>query len=201
MAGRHLIRAVVPAVLTVALAVPAAPAGASGGDDATASVPADGAALSAAPTQVELTFSRAPVAARSHLAVVTEDGRRVNRSDTPTAAGRRLVQAVSIQRPGVFTIAYHVEFADGGEAQGSRRFSVGTGAPPPAAPVPAAAVSEHQHGVDPVSAVLLVVDGLVVLGAVAMLLRTRRPRHAGPNPSVPPGPPAAHPGPGIRPVP
>ncbi|MFG3691275.1 copper resistance CopC family protein [Micromonospora sp. NPDC047740] len=190
-------------MLTVALAVPAAPAAASGGDDATASVPADGAALPAAPTQVELTFSRPPVAARSHLAVVTEDGRRVNPSDTPTAAGRRLVQAVSIQRPGVFTIAYHVEFADGGEAQGSRRFSVGTGAPPPAAPVPAeaAAVSEHQHGVDPVSAVLLVVDGLVVLGAVTMLLRTRRPRHAGPDPSALPGPSATHPGPGIRPVP
>ncbi|MEU8264657.1 copper resistance CopC family protein [Micromonospora sp. NPDC048999] len=162
----------------LALAAPAAPAAASGGDDPTASVPADGAALTTAPAQVELAFSRAPVAARSHLAVIGEDGRRVNRSDTPTATGHRLVQAVSIQQPGVFTLAYHVEFADGGQTQGIRRFSVGTGAPPPAGGVPAeaAAVSGHQHDVDPVSAVLLVIDGLVVLGALGMLLRTRRPR-------------------------
>jgi hypothetical protein len=98
-----------------------------------------------------------------------------------------------------------VVFTDGQELTGTLRCSVGTraAAGPGAARRPltvdaatdadaaakaeaagnaeAAGGSAHQHGVDPVSAALLAVDGVVALAVVVLLLR--RPR---PQPSRPP---------------
>jgi methionine-rich copper-binding protein CopC len=151
----------VPFVAGLVLLLAPAPATA-----ATVSDPADGAALAAAPRQVVLTFTRAPVAETSHVSVLSSDGRPVGGSARPVRAGLSLTQPVGIVRAGDFTIVYSVEFADGGREQGTRRFSVlaGTGGH-----------AEHTaHGVDPVSAALLVVDGLVVL-VVVFLLILRRP--------------------------
>jgi hypothetical protein len=64
----------------------------------------------------------------------------------------------------------------GEEPTGQVRFSVGTGARPSTEDAPAAGA--HQHGPDPLSATLLVVDAVVLVGAVLMLKRPsfRRPR-------------------------
>jgi len=149
------------------LLTPAAAAAAPQSSD-----PADGAALDDAPSRITLTFTREPDPDESHVTVLGGDGQSVGNTDRPARDGLSLNQPVTIQQPGDFTIVYHVVFADGGQEQGSRRFSVGTGAAPdPAAAPPAAA---HAHSVDPVSATLLVIDGLVVIVAV-FLLMTRRP--------------------------
>ena len=154
----------------LAVVGPAAPASAQ--DAGPVSAPADRAALGTAPPQVTLTFSRPPDAAQSHVAVLAADGSQVNRADSPVRSGDSLIQPVAIRGPGDFTIVYHVVFTDGGDVEGSRRFSVGTGVPPnTSAAVPAVA---HDHGVDPVSAVLLLIDGAVALGVLFLLL-IRRP--------------------------
>jgi hypothetical protein len=43
----------------------------------------------------------------------------------------------------------------------------------------AAPVSEHEHGIDPVSAGLLLADGITVLAVVVLLMR--RPRRSAPS--------------------
>ncbi|MEU3457598.1 copper resistance protein CopC [Micromonospora sp. NPDC006766] len=138
---------------------------------ATVSDPADGAALAAAPRQVTLTFTREPVAEASQVSVLSGDGRLVGGSARPVRAGLSLIQPVGIARAGNFTIVYSVEFSDGGQEQGTRRFRVLTD---PALGGTDAHAGHSSHSVDPVSAALLVVDGLVVL-VVAFLLILRRP--------------------------
>ncbi len=133
---------------------------------ATTSNPADGAALSTAPPQVTLTFGRVPVADDSHVTVLAGDGRPVAEPARPVRSGLSLSQPVGIDRAGDYTIVYRVAFAGGGQEQGTRRFSVTAGADPHAA--------HTGHGVDPVGATLLAIDGLVVL-VVVFLLLIRRP--------------------------
>ncbi len=87
-----------------------------------------------------------------------------------------------IETPGDFTVAYHVEFRDGGETRGFLRFSVGTGIAPASATgaierAATAALNQHRHQIDPVSAVVLVIDAAVVL-AVLLLLLVTRPKQA-----------------------
>lgn len=151
-----------------------------------ASSPRAQAVLTSAPTAVELVFSTTPVLDSSHVAVFGPDGGTVSTGELRRGTGPALRQPLAIRGTGDFTVAYHVEFEGGGQATGQLRFSVGTGAAPQAADRAAAdaaasAVAAHGHGVDPVSAVLLVVDGLVVLGVVAMLY-LRRPSRPGPPP-------------------
>ncbi|MFF0097847.1 copper resistance protein CopC [Micromonospora sp. NPDC005257] len=138
---------------------------------ATVSDPADGAALAAAPRQVTLTFTHAPVAETSQVRVLSGDGRPVNGPGRPVGAGFSLTQPVGIERAGDFTIVYSVTFADGGQEQGTRHFRVLTD---PAADDSGAHAGHGGHDVDPVSATLLVIDGLVVL-VVVFLLVVRRP--------------------------
>lgn len=161
----------VPALLAAVLilGVPAAPAAAREG--APVSVPADGSALPAAPAQVQLTFDRRPDTGESHLVVLDDDNREVSPYRDPTGVGNSLIQGVRIDRAGNFTVVYHVVFTDGADEQGSLRFSVGLGVPPPKL----ATAAGHGHGIDPASAVLLALDGAVVLGVVLLLL-ARRPR-------------------------
>ncbi|WBB80682.1 copper resistance protein CopC [Micromonospora sp. WMMD882] len=171
-------RRVAVLALAVAALSPATAAEGAVGADLTASVPPAQAVLTAAPREVTLTFSAVPDVDRSHLAVVDERGRRVSSPDEPTLRGATLSQSVEIVDSGVFTIVYHVEFTDGAETDGWRRFSVGTGRVPP---TPSQAerdanadlVTSHQHGVDPISAVLLVVNALVIAGVVVLLRLTR----------------------------
>jgi methionine-rich copper-binding protein CopC len=139
----------------------------------TTSNPTDGAALAAAPAQVTLTFGREPVAGESHVTVLAGDGRPVAEPARPVRAGLSLSQPVGIDQAGDYTIVYRVVFAGGGQEQGTRRFSVTT-ADTATGTVTDPHAAHTGHGVDPVGATLLVIDGLVVL-VVVFLLMIRRP--------------------------
>jgi len=169
---RVLRRVVIVATLVAGtVAVPATSAARGG---MTGSNPADQAILAAAPAIVELTFSNPPDVGLAHVSVADGSGSQVNSGALSGGAGRSLRQPVSIRTTGDVTVIYHVPLRGGGTVQGVIRFSVGTGLPP--APVAAAATppAGHGHGVDPLSAVLLVLDGLVALGVVVLLLRKPR---------------------------
>jgi hypothetical protein len=55
-----------------------------------------------------------------------------------------------------------------------------TSTDPAAGNAEVAAGSAHQHGVDPVSAALLAIDGVVALAVVVLLLRRPPPQPSGP---------------------
>jgi methionine-rich copper-binding protein CopC len=165
----------------LAAVVVATPAPGRADDGALVSaVPADGAAVADAPSAVRLTFNRAPDVARSHVGVADDTSALLGTGGL-TLDGRSLRQPVRSAARGTVVVAYHVEFADGTEVTGSIRFSVGTGVPPaPAAgeaqrAAESAADAGHGHGIDTLSAVLLVVDLGVLLVVLALLmLRPRR---------------------------
>jgi methionine-rich copper-binding protein CopC len=163
-----------PAILALAAVILTVTAAgcATGPDDLTASNPPGQAALATAPPAVELTFSAPPTVDLSHISVLDESGRIVNSGALTRHGTGTLRQPVAIQAPGILTVAYHVIFADGTDTQGSMRFSVGTGTAPP--PLNAAPAAHAEHTVDPLSAVLLIVDAIVVLTVAVLLLR--RPR-------------------------
>ncbi len=150
-----------------------APAAAVAQDGLVASDPDDRAVLTAGPRGVRLAFSSAPIAADSHVWVVDDAGSAATAGPLSIAPGKALWQPIAVHAPSDVTVAYHVAFEGGGEASGILRFSVGTGRPPaPARAGPPA--DPHAHGIDPASALLLAVDGLVALGVLA-LLWLRRP--------------------------
>jgi methionine-rich copper-binding protein CopC len=154
-----------PALSAAALSPPAA------------SVPADDAVLPAMPASVRVTFDREPVAAGSYLSVLDPDGSRITLSSTPAVEGHTISQPTSSRRTGVFAIVYHVVFTDGGREGGLRHFTVDPAAPPSGGTHAHGPGQSHGHSVDPLSAALLVADGLVVLGAVVLLMfRRRHPR-------------------------
>lgn len=170
------LRAAVVATITVVL-VWLTPAAAEAGPGLVTSDPAEGAALAGAPAAVLLTFSSAPDPALSHVAARDDAGHDVGSGTAVRAGGTGLRLTVAITAAGDYTVAFHVVFDDGHDATGFVRFSVGTGvAPSGPAPVAAAEAPHtgHEHGVDSVSAVLLIADLLVVIAVPAMLLRTRR---------------------------
>ncbi|GAB3834664.1 hypothetical protein GCM10027610_030700 [Dactylosporangium cerinum] len=136
--------------------------------------PADGAALSTPPDRIELSMSGAPDPALSHLSVRDGGGAEVAGGDL-TAAGHVLRRPVTVQGVGDFTVTYHVVLSNGEEAVGQLSFSVGTGAPPAARPANAAPET-HQHGIDPLNAILLIVDGAVVFGVLLLLISRPGPR-------------------------
>ncbi|MFI5929089.1 copper resistance protein CopC [Micromonospora sp. NPDC051543] len=167
-------------LLACVLATTAAPGAvvAAAPDPLSGSDPPAQSALSAPPRAVRLTFVDRVDAGLSHAVVLAADGTDVG-SGAVTVDGHTLRLPVDITGNGDFTIAYHVEFDLGGESTGTVRFSVGTGlAPAPAPPAVqravAQAVTSHGHSVDPVSATLLVIDGLAV-AVVLALLYLRRP--------------------------
>jgi methionine-rich copper-binding protein CopC len=176
-------------LLGISAGFPAAPAWA--GDGLAGSSPAAGTALRSAPVEVALTFAGVPDVALSHITVLADGGARVNAGDLRRGPARTLTQPVSIDGPGDFTVAYHVEFSGGGKSTGSLRFSVGTGVAPPAPDLAARratadALTAHEHGVDPLSAGLLVLNAVVVLTALG-LLYLRRPYPLPPTPGPAPG--------------
>jgi methionine-rich copper-binding protein CopC len=140
------------------------------GDLAT-TTPADGATLATAPTEVDLGFTAA--VEEFHVAVRDASGRPVTVGRADRVAPDRLRQPVSIAAPGEVTVTYHVTFAGGGTLTGTVRFGVGVAVAPGDAP---AVADSHEHDVDPLSAVLLVLDGAVALGAVLLLMFRPRPR-------------------------
>jgi methionine-rich copper-binding protein CopC len=146
----------------------------------TATSPGNGAALATAPAAVELSVSAAPDPNNSHLAVVDSSGTRMV-SGPLWISGQTLRQPMTIPHAGNYTVAYHVGLVDGGQLSGAWHFSIGTGIAPPALDDAArqastAAVAGHNHSVDPISAGLLGLDGVVLFGVVALLVRRRTPR-------------------------
>lgn len=84
--------------------------------------------------------------------------------------------------------------AAGAKLIGGLRFGVGASDAPSSAGDAAEPTHVHVHGADPVSAALLVVDGLVALTVIVLLVRRPRPRRAAGR-SAPrrPRQPAKHP--------
>jgi methionine-rich copper-binding protein CopC len=168
------------AVLVLVLSVPGA-ARADGG--LLTADPATGSVLVTAPTSVTLEFSAEIWLTESHLAVLDQAGKSVSNEVAAPVGERRLRVPVRLAEAGDFTVAYHVAFLDGTSVTGAHRFSYGTGqAPAPLDPaasrLAAEAVSAHAHSIDGLSATLLVVDGLVLLGVVMLLVlrpRDKRP--------------------------
>ena len=166
------------AVLAVVLAVVLANGPRAGGRAAVRSTsPADGATLARAPTEVALSFTGPVDQSRSHIVVMDGSGAASVRSAgalRQTAPGR-LSQPITVTAAGEVTVAYHVTFTDGAELAGSLRFTAQSGAAA-GQPAPApASTSAHQHDIDPVSAGLLVVDGIAVLAVVVLLMRRPAP--------------------------
>ena len=143
--------------------------------------PADRATVTEAPSDIELIFTTAVDPRRSHLTVVRGTGPAVTSGGPRLVAPERLRQPVHVPAAGEVTIAYHVTSAAGAEAAGVLRFSAraGTPAAPGAGPPSAVPVNGgeagHEHGVDPVSAGLLVLDGLVAVSVVVLLAARPRP--------------------------
>jgi methionine-rich copper-binding protein CopC len=159
--------AALPAVLP-------APAAGSAAGGLQSSTPADGAVLSTAPSAVELTFASDPDLGRSHVTAHGADGQQLDAGSLVRAGTGSVRLPVTRPARGTVVVVYHAVLAGGEEPTGQVRFSVGTGAPPSTADAPAT----HQHGPDPLSATLLVLDAVVLVGAVLMLKRPsfRRPR-------------------------
>lgn len=170
MARRYVVAAAVLAL--TAAGVVALFAVAPAGPAVVSAVPAEGASLASPPDAVELAVSVRPDSGRSHMSVVDGFGAPVPVGTLAGVGTYRLRLPVTIVGQGTFTVVYHVELAGGGELAGSWRF--GIGATPAGGPAPESAA--HGHGVDPVGATLLVVDGLVVIGVIALLLRRRARR-------------------------
>jgi hypothetical protein len=145
--------------------------------------------LAVAPTSVELSFAAPPLVDSSHVSVQDQQGSSVDSGPLAGAGENRLRRPVAIRAAGGFTVAYHVVFADGTTTVGVVRFSVGAGTRPPQAPP--GGEGGHEHGIDPLSALLLLADAAVVVAVGALLLRGPRRPAADPSPTDPPGPVAS----------
>ncbi|MGX6601996.1 copper resistance CopC family protein [Micromonosporaceae bacterium Da 78-11] len=156
--------------------------------------PVDGAALAQPPARVTVDFGRPVDPELTHVGVTGGSGTEVSAGEPYVQAG--LVEVpVTVTGRGDVTVAYHVTFTDGAGQVGAYRFSVGTGVVPAALSVGAgrraAADLPHSHGIDPVGATLLVVDAVVLAGALLLLrLRprdgSRAPMRLGPELSARP---------------
>lgn len=146
--------------------------------------PADQATLVQAPAEIDLAFTDPVDLSLTHLSVVDRSGTAVTAGQPRLITPERLRQQVRTTDAGEVTVAYHVAFVNAGELAGVIRFSIGeagahratAGGPSAARTQDAAAEANHQHGVDPVSAVLLVLDGLAVVCVIALLRLRPRPR-------------------------
>jgi methionine-rich copper-binding protein CopC len=205
-----LVAACAIVVLAVGLAVSSAQRPPSPGRAAalTSTDPADGAALVRAPSGVELSFTAAPDPDLSHVSVRDGSGTALDAGRLRLVQPERLRQPIHgtappPEGPVDVTVSYHVIFTDGRELAGTLHFSVGirVAAGSDAAREPStvgattdadaakadaagnaevAAGSAHQHGVDPVSAALLAIDGVVALAVVVLLLYRPPPQPSGP---------------------
>lgn len=139
--------------------------------------PGDGAVLTAAPDAVTLRLSTGADSVLSHVTVRDSTGNPVNDGRVRADGRTGLRQSVRLAGPGDYSIAYHITFTNGQDATGILRFSVGTGVPPQGitdVPDPILDDADHAHGIDPLGATLLVVDGLALIAVLVLLLRPRR---------------------------
>jgi methionine-rich copper-binding protein CopC len=138
--------------------------------------PADGTVLTQAPAEVDLSFSAEVNSDLSHVDVRDESGAAVVAGRPRLVRPNVLRQPVRVTAAGEVTVVYHVTLVDGTELIDSLHFSVGASGAPSS--VGDAAGAPHAHGVDPLSAALLALDGLVALAVIVLLARRPRPRRA-----------------------
>ncbi|MEV8513839.1 copper resistance CopC family protein [Dactylosporangium sp. NPDC051484] len=170
------------------------PASAQARDIVVVSVdPADATALSATPTEIVLTCTGPPDADASHVTVRDGTGKALTAGVEARAVGSTLHLPVTFTTNGDFTVVYHVVLANGDDAVGVARFSIGTGVAPSVPPRSVqddelASATAHQHGgVDPLGGTLLLIDVLVVFGAGLLLISRPGPvrrLRPGPAPEV-----------------
>ncbi|HET8640944.1 MAG TPA: copper resistance CopC family protein [Pseudonocardiaceae bacterium] len=142
----------------------------------TSTSPAGGATLAQAPTGVDLAFTGPVDPNRSHVLVTDGSGAPLTTGALRQTGPQRLSQPISVPAAGEVTVDYHVTFTDGAALTGSWRFTVGSGSLGSGRLAPA---SGHQHDIDPVSAGLLLADGITVLAVLVLLLRRPRRRASG----------------------
>jgi methionine-rich copper-binding protein CopC len=153
----------------------------------TSTSPIDGARLAQPPVAVELSTTAPLVPGLSHVSAWDRAGTALNSGEAILVMPETLRQPVNITDTGDVTVTYHVTLVDGAELAGTLRFSVGTArasgtaasmAPSGATPSSndAVAGSTHQHGIDPISAATLVLDGVVAFAAIVLLVLRPRPR-------------------------
>jgi methionine-rich copper-binding protein CopC len=156
----------------------------------TSTSPMDGARLAQAPAEVELSSTGPLVLDQSHVSVWDGSGTALNNGEPILVVPERLRQPVTITTAGDVTVTYHVTFIDGAELAGTLHFSVGIGRATGtgASMEPSAATtntndavsgSTHDHGIDPISAAMLVLDSVVAIAVIVVLVRRPRPKGAG----------------------
>ncbi|MEV5632414.1 copper resistance CopC family protein [Micromonospora tulbaghiae] len=139
------VTALLAAVLTALLLVPAAPAAAH--NSLQEATPARDARLTAAPTQVTLRFLQRLNPSYTTI-TVSDAGQRPVPTSAPAVDGA--TGTVTIDEPlgnGTYTVAYRVVSRDGHPVQGSYRFTVADPAAP-APSAPASAVAPTPIGAD-----------------------------------------------------
>ncbi|MEV6810531.1 copper resistance protein CopC [Micromonospora sp. NPDC051296] len=171
-AGAALCMAALVAVLVLVGRIDADP-GAGTTVEVLAMEPADGAVLPDLPTTVRIRVAGQPDPTRSHITVYDAERTRLDTGSIASDGDDGLRQQVTISRPGQLAVAYHVVTVDGRAASGIARLTVGSpgAADPAGAPARAAEPEAHAHGVDPIGAALLALDGLVLLVVLVLLLR------------------------------
>ncbi|CCH17064.1 copper resistance CopC family protein [Micromonospora lupini] len=142
------------------------------------SSPADAQSLTTAPGEARLNLSAAADPALSHLSVVDSAGRRVDSGAVTAGPGDILRVPVRIDANGTYTVVYHVIGVAGGQTSGVIRFAVGTQA---SGAANVGAGHEHEHGVDGLSAVLLLVNLVTVVVLAILLVRRPAPRRVPPR--------------------
>lgn len=135
-------RAAVVAALATLAALVAGPAAAH--DQLVGSDPADGAVLTAAPTQITLTFSAEPLAAVGGAAVVVTGPDGASWSDgEPVVVGTTVTQALRPGMPaGAWSVAWRAPSSDGHVLDGTFAFTLDVPTPAPTAEPTAAPTDE-----------------------------------------------------------
>ncbi|GLY00488.1 MULTISPECIES: copper resistance CopC family protein [Actinoplanes] len=147
------------------------------------SSPADTQVVPGRVTAITLELSADADPAASHITVTDRAGREMPSGPLTAGAGHILTMPVTVSGSTTYQAAYHVVGATGAPASGVIRFAVdgraagasgSAGAAPGSTDAGAATAGhEHSHGVDPVSAILLLANLVAVL--VAGFLLARRP--------------------------
>ncbi|MDL5157799.1 copper resistance CopC family protein [Actinomycetospora termitidis] len=149
--------------------------------------PADGAQVAAAPSRITLTFGEAPTAGTATITVVGPDGTTHYESGAPTSEGEKISVGVGpLGAAGRYEVGYRVVSSDGHPISGALSFTLTTPGPAAASATPAAAAAPPVTPSPAASAApapdegggfpawpFVVLAVVVVIGAVAMVLRRR----------------------------
>ncbi|MEH1017285.1 copper resistance protein CopC [Micromonospora sp. CPCC 206060] len=136
--------------------------------------PADRAVLSTPPSTVTLTFTHDLDRRDTHATTVDANGRVMDQR-IPVVEGRNLTLPVTIDASGGYRVVYHVRLLDGAELSGETAFAVGDAGLLPPADAPTELSAHHDiTKIDPVTAVVLGANVVVIAGIGVQLIRRRR---------------------------